>query len=152
MNDVRPLPTSPTPAETIVTRMIEAMNERDFAALDELIAADVRRHCAATPDIEVRSLDEFKAFLRSDLAAVPDAVQEVDFMVSSGPFVAARVYYRGTQDGPMGPFPPSGRRLEIPYLVILRVENGKIVEIWVEWDNLNALVQLGHVPVGAAEA
>lgn len=29
---------------------------------------------------------------------------------------------------------------------ILRIEEGKIAEIWVEWDNLNALTQLGHFP------
>jgi len=132
----------------IVTRMIEAVNGRDFDALDELIAADVVRHCAATPGVEVRSLEDFKAFLHRDLTAVPDAMQEVDFMFSSGPFVAARVFYRGTQDGPMGPFPPSGRKLEIPFLGILRIEDGKIAEIWVEWDNLNPLVKLGHLPPG----
>jgi len=132
----------------IVTRMIEAVNGRDFDALDELIAADVVRHCAATPGVEVRSLEDFKAFLHRDLTAVPDAMQEVDFMFSSGPFVAARVFYRGTQDGPMGPFPPSGRKLEIPFLGILRIEDGKIAEIWVEWANLNPLVKLGHLPPG----
>lgn len=143
---------APTPEEKVAIRMIEAVNERDFDALDDLIAADVVRHCAATPDIEVRSLDDFKAFLHRDLSAVPDAWQEIDLMFSSGPFVAARVIYRGTQEGPMGPFPPSGKKLEIPFIGILRVEGGKIVEIWAEWDNMNALVQLGHIPMGAAEA
>jgi predicted ester cyclase len=46
----------------------------------------------------------------------------------------------------MGPFPPSGRDLEIPFIGLLRIEDGKIAEIWVEWDNLNALAQLGHFP------
>jgi len=135
-----------TTAETIVIRMIEAVNERDFDALDDLIAADVVRHCAATPDIDVRSLEEFKAFLHRDLASVPDAVQELNLIFSRGPLVAAHVTYRGTQNGQMGPFPPSGRELSIPFIAILRVENGKIAEIWVEWDNLNALTQLGHFP------
>jgi len=148
MPEFTPTPAAPTPEMRIVTRMIEAVNGRDFDALDELIAADVVRHCAATPGVEVRSLEDFKAFLHRDLTAVPDAMQEVDFMFSSGPFVAARVFYRGTQDGPMGPFPPSGRKLEIPFLGILRIEDGKIAEIWVEWDNLNPLVKLGHLPPG----
>ena len=50
----------------------------------------------------------------------------------------------------MGPFPPSGNRLQIPFVGILRIEDGKIAEIWVEWDNLNALMQLGHFPPEAA--
>lgn len=152
MSGFSPIPASPTPAESVVIRMIEAVNERDFDALDDLIAPDVLRHCAATRDIEVRSLEEFKAFLRRDLAAVPDAMQELNLIFSNGPLVAAHVTYRGTQDGPMGPFPPSGRKLEIPFIGILRVADGKITEIWTEWDNLNALIQLGHIPVGPAEA
>jgi predicted ester cyclase len=77
---------------------------------------------------------------------VPDAVQEVNQIFSNGPMVAVHVTYKGTQSGPMGPFPPSNRRLELPFIGILRVEDGKISEIWVEWDNLNALSQLGHFP------
>ena len=149
MNSVPRIPDTPTPAETVALRMIEAVNERDFDALDDLIAPDVVRHCAATPDIEVRSLEQFKAFLHRDLASVPDADQELNLLFSSGPLVAAHVTYRGTQDGPMGPFPPSGRKVEIPFIGILRVEDGKIAEIWAEWDNLNALMQLGHFPLEA---
>jgi hypothetical protein len=29
---------------------------------------------------------------------------------------------------------------------IHRLENGKIVETWVTWDNMAALAQLGHLP------
>ncbi|MCH8960675.1 MAG: hypothetical protein IH820_04960 [Bacteroidetes bacterium] len=33
------------------------------------------------------------------------------------------------------------------FLGILRIEEGKIAEMWVEWDNLNILTQLGHFPL-----
>ena len=48
--------------------------------------------------------------------------------------------------GRWGPFPASDKPMTIPFMGILRIESGKIAEIWVEWDNLNALGQLGHVP------
>ena len=133
-------------SEAVVLQMIDAVNARDFDALDNLIAADVHRYSGATPDVAVRSLADFKAFLHQDLAGVPDAVQEVNHIFSNGQMVAVHVTYKGTQSGPMGPFPPSNRRLELPFIGILRVEDGKISEIWVEWDNLNALSQLGHFP------
>jgi len=136
----------PPSSETVVLQMIDAVNARDFDALDGLVAADVRRYSGATPDVAVRSLADFKAFLHQDLAGVPDAVQEINQIFSNGPMVAVHVTYKGTQSGPMGPFPPSNRRLELPFIGILRVEDGKISEIWVEWDNLNALSQLGHFP------
>jgi predicted ester cyclase len=127
-----------------VLDMTAAINERDLDALDMLVAPDLRRHCGATPDLEVESLDQFKAFLEADFAAVPDSVQTVNLMLGEGDLVAAHVTYAGTQSGQMGPFPPSGKRLEIPFIGILRIEDGKVAEIWVEWDNLNALMQLGH--------
>jgi len=133
-------------SEAVVLQMIDAVNARDFDALDNLIAADVHRYSGATPDVAVRSLADFKAFLHQDLAGVPDAVQEVNQIFSNGPMVAVHVTYKGTQSGPMGPFPPSDRQLELPFIGILRVEDGKISKIWVEWDNLNALSQLGHFP------
>lgn len=136
----------PPSSEAVVLQMIDAVNARDFDALDDLIAADVHRYSGATPDVAVRSLADFKAFLHQDLAGVPDAVQDVNQIFSNGPMVAVHVTYKGTQSGPMGPFPPSNRRLELPFIGILRVEDGKISEIWVEWDNLNALSQLGHFP------
>ncbi len=130
--------------EAVVLAMIAAVNGRDFDALDTLIAADVTRRSGATPELIITSLDGFKAFLHQDLAGVPDAQQEVNVIFSGGGWVAVHETYRGTQTGQMGPFPPSGKSLELPFIGLLRVEGGLIREILVEWDNLNALGQLGH--------
>jgi steroid delta-isomerase-like uncharacterized protein len=145
---------SETPSPTDVVRsMVEAINRRDFDALDALVAPNVIRHSAATPGVEVRNLEEFKEYLKQDLTAVPDAKQTIDRIFGCGSMVAVRAIYRGTQTGPMGPLPPSGREVELPFIGLLRVENGKITEMWVEWDNLTALTQLGHIqPPGGSEA
>jgi hypothetical protein len=34
--------------------------------------------------------------------------------------------------------------MTLSFIGLPKVEDGKIVEMWVEWDNLAALVQLGH--------
>ena len=46
----------------------------------------------------------------------------------------------------MGPFPATGKKVDLKYLGILRFEDGKIAEMWVEWDNMAILTQLGHFP------
>lgn len=130
----------------IATAMTDAINARDLDALDAFVSPDVVRHSAATPDVVVTNLAEFKAFLETDFATVSDSVQKIDVIFGGGDYVAVRARYIGTQDGPMGPFPASGKILELPYIGILRFEDEKIVEIWVEWDNLSALSQLGHFP------
>jgi len=130
----------------LVRRMIDAVNRRDLDALDAVVAPDVVRHSAATAGVTVRSLDDLKAFLRSDFATVPDSVIDVQHLIAQNDLVAVHAVYSGTQQGPMGPFPPTGKRVEGPFLSFLRIEDGKIAEMWVEWDNLSMLTQLGHVP------
>ena len=127
-----------------VTGMIETINERRLDDLGDYVADNIVRHSAATPGVVVTNIDEFRAFLAADIASTPDSVQEIQIIFGSGDFVAVRATLSATQTGQFGPFPPSGKRMQIPFMCILRIDNGKVAEIWVEWDNLNALVQLGH--------
>jgi len=138
--------TTPEQNVALVEAMIKAVNQREFERLDALVAPDMVRHCAATPGVEVTSLQQFKDFIAADLAACPDAKQTVNLIFGGDDKVAVHVTYTGTQTGVMGSFPATGKRMEIPFLGILRIEEGLIAEIWVEWDNLGALVQLGHIP------
>lgn len=135
----------------VVRRLISAINDRDFDLLDGLVAADVVRHSEATAGVEVRSLEDFKQFLRQDLATFPDAHQEIDIIIGEGDKVAMYLTLTGTQEGPVGPFPATGKEVVVKFLGIMRLEDGKVAEIWVEWDNLNILTQLGHFPPAAAE-
>jgi len=125
--------------------MVQAINERDLVGLAAYVAEDVVRHCAATPGVVVTNLDQFRDFLRQDFASVPDSEMHIDLIFGSEEYVGMRARYAGTQTGQMGPFPPSGKHFDIPFVGILRIEGGKIAEMWVEWDNLNALAQLGHI-------
>ncbi len=131
--------------KALVERFVSAMNERDFDALDDLVAPDIVRHSPSTPGVVVRNLDELRAFLRQDLAGVPDAVQEIRMMVAEGDMVAVWANYSGTQDGPLGPFPASGRPVDLDFAGFLRIADGRIAEIWVVWDNFSMLSQLGHL-------
>jgi len=132
--------------EAIVLSMIEAINSRDLDALDTLVAADVVRHSQATPGLVITDLAGFRAFIEADLAVVPDSRQEVLHLVAEGDMVAVWATYSGTQQGQMGPFPPTGNPVSADFAGFLRIENGRIAEMWVIWDNLTILTQLGHFP------
>ncbi len=135
----------------LVERFVAAINARDLAALDTLVAPDVVRRSPSTPGVTVNSLEELKAFLRQDLAAVPDNVQTIQTLVAEGDWVAIWATYAGTQTGPLGPFPASGKRVDLEFSAMLRIENGRIADIRVVWDNVAMLTQLGHMtPPGAA--
>jgi steroid delta-isomerase-like uncharacterized protein len=130
----------------VARRFIEAVNNGDYDALDELMMPDFVRHSQATSDIEIRSREEFKRFDEEYKATFPDAKITVHFVLAEGDKLGAYMTFTGTQEGEMGPFPPSGRTVESKFLGIMRLDGGKIAEMWVEWDNLAMLAQLGHFP------
>ena len=95
---------------------------------------------------EQRDLDIVRAFLAGNKAAFPDYREDLEMLVAEGDLVAWRSVGTGTQLGPMGPFPPTGRRMTITIIGMHRFENGRIAETWTSWDNLAALTQLGLMP------
>ncbi len=127
-------------------RSIDAINSKNFAALNDLGIANFVRHCQATPGVKVNSLEEFKNYLRQDSTTFPDSRLTIDHVVAEGNFVAFHGTYVATQKGPMGPFPPSNKQISLEIAGVQRFENGKAAEMWVTWDNLAALQQLGYFP------
>jgi predicted ester cyclase len=137
--------------KALVQGLEHAMNTRQLDLLDEVLAPDFVRHCEATPEIDVRSLQQFKDFLRQNTQSFPDNVQTFREVVAEGDMAGIWATYEGTQTGQLGPFPPSGRKTEFSFGGVLRVEDGKIAELWVTWDNMTILGQLGHLPAPPSE-
>ena len=133
--------------KSVVVRFNEAINSQQLDLLDGLVARDLVRHSQATPELDIRSLEEFKQFIQQSLDTFPDTHQEINMMIAEGDKVAVYATFSGTQEGDMGPFPASGEQVSSQFLGVLRLEEGKIAEIWVEWDNLSFLTQLGHFPL-----
>jgi predicted ester cyclase len=51
----------------------------------------------------------------------------------------------------MGPYPATGKRLELDVAGMHRIADGKIAESWLIWDNLTGLTQLGLFPPAPPE-
>jgi predicted ester cyclase len=130
----------------IARRFGEAQNSGDLEALRYLLAPGFTRHCQATPDVEIRSREQFLQFYDVSSQAFTNAHVSLELLVAEGDLVAAYGTFTGTQDGPMGQFPPSGRQVDSKFLSIMRIADGQVAELWVEWDNLAILTQLGHFP------
>ena len=130
----------------VVMRFIEISNDANWDQLADVMAADLKRHSAATPGKPVTSLEEFIALQQGFMATFPDQYVRLDQMIAEGDHVAIRAAYIGTQSGPMGDFPASGNKVDGPFIAFFRIESGKIAELWVEWDNVDMLTQLGIFP------
>jgi predicted ester cyclase len=51
----------------------------------------------------------------------------------------------------MGDLPASGKEFMLKNIVIQRIEDGKIAETWISWDNVAMLTQLGFFPPPEAD-
>lgn len=128
-----------------VTAFVHAISEQEWATMDALLADDVVRRSRTYGQTELRGRAQLVQFLKNEAMTFPDAHQKILYLVAEEDRVAAALQFTGTQKGPMGPFPASGRRIQANFLAMFRLREGRIAEVWVEWDNLSALLQLGHL-------
>ncbi len=130
--------------KSLVRAFVDAINAQDWQRVLGLLAVDFKRHSTAAGEPAVNSAKDLVAFLQAEFVTFPDACETLLDLVAEGDRVAARHHFRGTQLGPLGSYPPSGKVLEATYIAIYRLEGQRIVETWAEWDNLAGLKQLGH--------
>ena len=131
----------------VVLRFIEISNAAEWDRLDEVVVPDFQRHSTATAGPPVRSLEAFVSLQKSFLSTFPDQQVRLDNMIAEGDFVAIRATYLGTQTGQMGNLPATGKSVDGPFIAFFRIDSGKIAELWVEWDNVAMLNQLGFPPL-----
>jgi predicted ester cyclase len=114
------------------------------AAFVELLDANVVDH-SRPPGIAPGSegvrqqFDGFRAAFPDFRATILDQIEEGDKVVT-------RKVFTGTHLGPMQGIPPTGRKVEILVIDIVRVADGRIVEHWNCVDRLGLLAQLGVLP------
>ena len=137
---------SPEDNKAVIKRFVEALNNGNYDLLNELMTPDFVRHSQATPGVQIRSREDFKRFAEQYRVVFPDQRVTNDTLVAEGDRVAFYGKYAGTQKGQMGPFPASNKYMEVEQSGVFLLENGKIAELWITWDNVAALTQLGHFP------
>ena len=111
--------------------------------IDELLAEEYVEHGPFGG--ETRGAEADKEQMRAMLAAVPDFEAIVEDVVAEGDTVAMRVTLRGTHEGEMMGIEGTGKSFEIGNMVFTRIEDGKIVERWIQPDMLGFMQQVGAV-------
>ena len=137
--------------KNLIRRFTDLTNAADWDGLAEVVAVNFTRHSAATPGPPVTSREQFVALQKGFLRTFPDQHVTIQQLVAEGDRVAILATYSGTQTGPLAQYPATGKRVESPFIGIFRIESGRIAELWVEWDNLAMLTQLGLFPPPGAQ-
>lgn len=133
-----------------ITRLIceEIINGGDIDKADDVIAEDMINHDSANPG---HGRAGFKQFFRMIRAAFPDVQNTIEDIIAEGDTVVARVTIRATNDGEFMGMAPTGRKIEVTVIDILRFEDGKVVEHWAQVDQLSMMRQLGLTPPGQGQ-
>ncbi len=131
--------------KAVVRRMLEeAINQRNMDVLDEIFAPEFVDHTAVPG--QAPGVEGLKQFFAMMDAGFPDFHAVVEDVIAEGDKVAVRFTFHGTHQSEFMDIPPTGRRVAMPGIDILRVVDGKVAELWGQEDVLGMMRQLGAVP------
>jgi steroid delta-isomerase-like uncharacterized protein len=132
--------------KAIVRKLIdEAFNHGNLKVLDELVGPECILHDPSAPDMG-KGPEAARRAVSLYRAAFPDLRVTVEDMLSDGDKVVTRWSARGTHRGAFGAIGPTGKTGVTTGIEIDRLLNGKIVEVWVNWDESGLMRQLGVAP------
>ena len=133
-------------ARETVERFFDLFAQGDLDGVLEITTPECT-HVGPSGEQDNAQWREYGAAFRT---ALPDAHMHVDAWIESGDQVVVEGHFRGTHDGPLatphGEIPPSGNSIDLPFVDIFRVSDGKLAEHRTYWDQLTMMGQLGVTP------
>jgi predicted ester cyclase len=117
----------------------------DFAAVDELVSANFVAHGqGGNPDSHSR--EAFRIWLRWYLSAFADPEWTVHDIITEGDKAVARYSGWTTYRGGLLDIPAANQRVQESGILIFRIANGEVQELWSEMSDLQVVMQLGAFP------
>ncbi len=139
-------------AKRVIERIIDDLvNKGQFAKFDELISDRIVSHDPTEPGPIVGG-DAYRAAMQATRAALANLQVRIDDFVVDGNKVAYRWTATARHVGELHGIAASGKDVEFSGIDIARVEEGRLVEEWMNWDALGLLRRLGAVPALAQRA
>ena len=130
------------PEEAVVRAFIdEAWNRGDFRNLAMQLAPELILHFGGR-DIPLR-VEDMIVFVQRFRNAFADFRWMVDEALAEGGTVAMRTTFSGTMTGPFDGHPPTGRQMQVGFLLFAHVREGRICALWEEYDVAGMRRQLG---------
>ena len=131
--------------KAVIRRFVEEVqNNQDWTAYDELNDPSFV-NLSAAPGVPA-DREGGKAYLQAFASAYPDASFTIDDMIAEGDQVVTKKTFSGTNTGEFAGMPATGKSVNLQYVDIMRVRDGRIVEHWLSMNQLVWLQQLGLAP------
>ena len=132
----------------LLERYVQLYNAGDLDGVMELYAED---SVQLMPDGIFEGRSAIRDRLAKELAAFSDLAHRVVSYVEEGNAFADEWVFVGTHTGPVvlpdgTEVPPTGKRVEVQGMELVRLRDGRIVVDNLYYDNLAVAVQLGLLP------
>jgi len=125
-------------SKRIVAEFVErCQNQHDLAFADEAFHPEFVNHYrpeGGPLQETTRPASGFQAFYGSLLHGFPDATMEINEQLGERDLVATRKTFRGTHLGELWGLPPTGNHVELEFIDIFRVSDGRLIEHWTSMD------------------
>lgn len=121
----------------------EVWDKGNFDAVDTLYSEDFVDH---NPGLSGPDREGQKRSAQMLRYAFPDLHTDQADMMVEGDRVLLHYHASGTHQGELFGVKPSGKKVCMGGMSLLRVEDGKIKESWGYFDTMNLLEQIGAVP------
>ncbi len=132
--------------KALARRVIDEMfNKGNLDLADEVFAHDYVDHDPAMPE-DIHGPEGFKEFVGMYRSAFPDLHVELEEQLAEGDLVATRWTATGTHEGDLMGIAPTGNRVTLPGMEIVRFSGGKLAEGWEGYDSMLMMQQLGVIP------
>jgi serine phosphatase RsbU (regulator of sigma subunit)/predicted ester cyclase len=126
--------------KALVRRFVQAQNERDLAALEQMMSPDFVDHSVLPGQGSTR--EDYLRVVAEDKAAFSEARLIIEDQIAEDDKVMSRLRVRGAHDqGMFWGMPPTGVKLETTAITVNRVVGGKIAEEWSEGSVMYELTQ-----------
>ncbi len=131
--------------KAIVRRLWDVWHSRDLDQLNDLITDNHVNHDPNNPS-DLFGVEGYRELITMYTTMFSDLRFDIHEIIAEGDIVCSRWTAHGTHDGEVMGIAPTGTSVSRTGLSWQRVENGKIVETWVERDGLGLARDLGLVP------
>jgi steroid delta-isomerase-like uncharacterized protein len=129
--------------KALVGRLVEEIfNQRDMSVIDKIFSPDFVENEKLPPGIPP-GREAPRAMFSMLHNAFPDFKATIEQLIAEGDKVVLLMTWTGTQGGEFLGIPPTGKRISINVIDIIRVADGKIVEHWGVMDSAKMMQQLG---------
>ena len=126
----------------LVKKYIQEINNKNTQIYDEMCVPEYKFYVPSI-NSNPKSLQETKEFVKMVYAAFPDAYHNIKEIFADKDRVIVWYVFTGTQEGEFQGIPATGNKVICSMFVILKINNGKIIEEREEADYLGIMQQLG---------